>query len=147
MCNADGKRIAQHLLQPPCGGFDVFHPVVQIVYLTAAPDFAPYGLDKGRPFMLHHVGLHALPVLGRLFDGGHIPYAAERHVQRPGNGRGGQGQCVHLLGPFAEGLLVADAEPLLLVNDQQTQILKGQILLQQLVGADEQVDAPFLDAL
>ena len=37
-----------------------------------------------------------------------------------------------------------DAEALLLVDDQQAQILKFHVLLEEAVGADEQIDAPLL---
>ena len=91
--------------------------------------------------MLQHVGLDRLAVLGGLLDGGHIPQAAEGHVQRPGDGGSGQGQSVHLLGHLPQPLLVGDAEALLLVDDQQAQVVEPDALLDQLVGADDQVHA------
>ena len=45
------------------------------------------------------------------------------------------------LGQLLELLLVADAEALLLVHDQQAQVLELHVFLQQLVGADDQVHA------
>ena len=89
--------------------------------------------------MLQHIGLHRLAVPGRLLNGGHIPYAREGHVQRPGNGGGGEGQGIHLLRPPAQLLLGRHAEALLLVDDEQAQVVESYVLLQQLVGADEQV--------
>lgn len=92
--------------------------------------------------MLQHIGLHRLAVHGRLLQGGHVPDAGEGHIQRPGDGGGGEGEHVHLLGQLLELLLVLDAEALLLVDDQQAQILKFHVLLEEAVGADEQIDAP-----
>ena len=89
--------------------------------------------------MLQHIGLHRLTVGWRLLNGRHIPQTGEGHVQRPGDGGSRQGQHVHLTAHLLEPLLVGHAEALLLVDDQQPQILELHALLQQLMGADQQV--------
>ena len=81
--------------------------------------------------MLQHVGLHRLAVGGGLLQGGHVPDAGQGHVQRPGDGGGGQGEHVHLFRQLLEPLLVGDAEALLLVHHQQAQVLEPNVLLQQ----------------
>ena len=80
--------------------------------------------------------------MGRLLDGAHVPDSRQRHIQRPGDGRGGEGQHVHLPAELLQLLLVADAEALLLVNNKEPQVLKADVLLEQPVGADEQVNLP-----
>ena len=131
--------VTQQLPQPGGGGVDVLHPVVQVVHLPAPIQLPPDGLGDDAPVVLQYIGLHRLPLLRRLLDGAHVPDAAEGHVQRPGDGRGGQRQRVHLLRPLAQLLLMGHAEALLLVDDEQTQILELHALGQQLVGTDEQI--------
>ena len=128
--NADGHVLPQPLAQPPGSGLDVLHPVVQVINLAAPAQLPADGLSDDGPLMLHHIGLHRLAVVGRLLDGAHVPDAGQGHVQGPGDRGGGQGQGVHLLGPLPELLLVGHAEALLLVDDQQAQVVKFQVLLQ-----------------
>ena len=115
------------------------HSVVQIVHLSAPTNFTPDGVHEHRPVVLQHIGLHRLPILGRLVDNGHIPQTGQRHVQRSGDRGGREGQHIHLLGQFLQPLLVGDPKPLFLVNDQQAQILELDALLQQPMGADENI--------
>ena len=89
--------------------------------------------------MLHDEGLDRIAVGRRLLQGGHIPDAGEGHVQGTGDGGCGEGQHVHALTQLLQPLLVGDAEALLLVDDEQAQILVFHGLLQQLMGADDEV--------
>ena len=68
----------------------------------------------------------------------------QRHVEGPRDRRGGQGQDVDHRPELLEPLLVRHAEALLLVDDQQPEVLEADILLQQPVGADDDVDLPLL---
>ena len=116
---------------------DGFGAVVQIVDLPATLDFPADGVVNDGLAVLHHEGLHGIAVGGGLLDGGHVPDAGQRHVQRPGNGRSGEGQHVHALGKLLQPLFMADAEALLLVHNEQTQILELDGFLQQLMGPDD----------
>ena len=136
--------LPQHLLDAGGGAGDGLHPVVEVVHLAAPLQLPAHGVGEHPPVVLQHIGLHRLAVHGRLLQGGHVPDAGEGHIQRPGDGGGGEGEHVHLLGQLLELLLVLDAEALLLVDDQQAQILKFHVLLEEAVGADEQIDAPLL---
>ncbi len=69
-------------------------------------------------------GLNRHAVFGRRFDDAHVAQADERHVQRARNGRGAHGEHVDLLAQLLQPLLVAHAEALLLVDDEQAEILK-----------------------
>ena len=77
---------------------DGFRPVVQVIYLAAPLCLPADGIVDDGVVVLHDEGLHRVAVGGRLLQGGHIPDAGKRHVQRPGDGSGGKGQHVHAPG-------------------------------------------------
>jgi hypothetical protein len=56
--------------------------------------------------------------------------------------RGREGQHVDRRPERLEPLLVLDAEPLLLVDDDQAELLEGDVLLDDPVGPDQDVDGP-----
>ena len=62
-------------------------------------------------------------------------------MEGPGDRRGREGEHVDRRAERLEPLLVLDAEPLLLVDDDQAQVLEGDVLLDDPVGADQDVDA------
>ena len=139
MGNSDGYILPQHLLQAFRRTLDAVHAVVEIVHLPAALELAANGLPNYRPIVFQHIGLHRSAVVWRLFDGAHIANTRKGHVEGTGNRRCRQRQRVHLRRPFTELFLMAHAEALLLIDDEKSQILKRQVLRQQLVGADKQV--------
>ena len=99
------------------------------------------------PFVeLQDVGLHRQPVLRRGVDDRQVPNPDERQVERPGDGGRRQGQDVDERPEFFELLLVADAEALLLVDDDQPQVLERDVLLEEAVGADHDVHRPPFEA-
>ena len=63
------------------------------------------------------------------------------------NRRCGERQDVHLASHRLDALLVRDAEALLLVDDQQTEIGEADVLRQDSMGADQDVDAAVGDPL
>ncbi|MPM49265.1 hypothetical protein SDC9_95993 [bioreactor metagenome] len=142
MAHGNADLRTQQLLQPSGGGGDGVHPVVEVIDLPAPAQLPSDGVRHNLPVVLQHIGLHRLAVGGRLFNGAHVPQARQGHVQRPGNGGGGEGEGVHLLGKLPQPLLMGHAEALLLVDDQKAEIFKLHGLLQQLVGADQNVHAP-----
>ena len=75
MSDADGDILPQHLPDAPGGGFNIFHPVVQVIYLPAPVQLPAHGVAQDAPIVLQHIGLYRLAVPGRLLNGGHIPYA------------------------------------------------------------------------
>ena len=89
---------------PPLEGtgtlVDGFRAVVQVVHLPAPLHLPADSVVDDGGVVLHDEGLHRVAVGGGLLDGGHIPDAGQSHVQRPGDGSGGQGQHVHTLGHF-----------------------------------------------
>ena len=143
--NAD--LLAEELFELRGTAVDGLHTVVQVVDLPAARKLAPDGFGDHAPIVLEYIGLHRLTVLRRHLDGRHIADARQRHVQCARNGRRGERERVHLLGKLLELFLVRHAEALLLVDDEQSEVLEVQSLLQQRVRADEQVDLPLRRAL
>ena len=68
------------------------------------------------------------------------------HVQRPRDGRGRHRQHVDDLPQGLQPLLHLDAEPLLLVDDHQPQVVELHVGLGQPVRADDDVDRASLRA-
>ena len=92
-------------------------------------------------------GLNGHAVFGRRLDDAHVAQADQRHVQRARNGRGAHSQHVDLLAHLLQPLLVAHAEALLFIDDEQAEILKLDVFGKQPMGADEDVDLACLHAL
>ena len=89
---------------------------------------------------LHDVGLDRQAVLRRRLDHRHVADADERHVERPRDGRGRHREDVDPLPELLDLLLVRDAEPLLLVHDEQPEVAELHVLREQPVRADDDLD-------
>ena len=74
-------------------------------------------------------GSDGQPFLGRRVDGGDIAHPGQRHIQRAGDGGGGQGQHIHFGAQLLEMFLVGHAETLLFIDDHQSEVLELHILL------------------
>ena len=112
---------------------------MQVKDLAAAVEFALDGVAHGALVVGGDDGLDGQPVLGRGVDGAHVARAGQGQVEGARDGRGGQGQDIHGGAELFESFLVHDAETLLFVNDDQAQILEGNVALQEAVGADDDV--------
>ena len=121
---------------------NVADPVVDKEDLAAAVQLPEHRLPGQLVAILAHEGPHRLPALRRRLDHTHVPYAGQRHVERPRDGRGRQRQHVDLPPKLLEPLLVRYPEALLIVDDQQAQVLERHVLLHQPVRADDDVDDP-----
>ena len=119
VAHGDAGLGAQELLEPGGHPVDALHPVVEEVDLAAPVQLPAAGVRQDAPVLFENVGLDGLAVPGRLLQGGHIPQAREGHVEGTGDGGRGEGQGVHLAGHLPELFLVADAEALLLVDDEE----------------------------
>ena len=71
-----------------------------------------------------------------------VAQAQQRHVQRARDRRGRQRQHVDGLPQRLEPLLDLDAEPLLLVDDHQAQVVELHVGLHEAVRADDDVERP-----
>ena len=136
----DDGGLRQLFPQPGGGQLDVIDAVVQVKDLPAAAQLLADRLGDERLVVFQHIGLHRVAVLRRFVDDRHIPDAAHRHVEGAGNGGGGKGQHIHAALELLELFLLLDAEPLLLIDDAQPQVLEPDVLLHQPVGAHHHVD-------
>src|SRR5581483_8188309 len=136
-------QVGAHLPQLLGGLLDRVDAVVEIERLTLAFDLA---LERE---------LHELLVVladgrsdraasfGRRLDDGDVAHAGERQVQRPRDRRRAQREHVHLEAQRLEQLLLRDAEPLLLVEDDEAELLRDDVAAEHAVRADEHVDFAF----
>ena len=143
---ADDDARGGHQFLDVRGDFvDGLDAVVDEVDLAAALELE---LDGRADDLLVELGDHGLDghaVLGRRLDDAHVAQADERHVQRARDGRGRHGEHVDLLAHLLEALLVAHAEALLFVDDEQAEVLELDVFGEQAVGADEDVDLAGFD--
>src|SRR5271154_1445062 len=69
-------------------------------------------------------GLNREAIFRRRLDHAHIAQTDERHVQSAWNGSCGHREDVYVFAHFFQALFVSDAEALLFVDDEKTEILK-----------------------
>ena len=132
-------RLGHELVQPVVHLLDAAHAVIEEVHLPAARQLAPDGLADHVIVVFHHVGLDGQAFLRRRFQNAHVADARHAHVQRARDGRGREGEHVHAGFHVLDALLVADAEAVLLVHDEQPQVLELHVLVEQAVRAHHQV--------
>ena len=138
--------LRNELLHVLVDALDRLHPVVEEEDLPAARQLA---LDR----LLDHLALElaneradGAAVHRRRRDDREIPHARHRHVQRARDRRRRERQDIDLGAQLLQRLLVLDAEPLLLVDDHQAEILEGHVGREEPVGADQHVDLPLAGA-
>ena len=115
--------------------------------LSAAIALAQQRLANDERVEGRNEGAHREPVDRRRGDDRHLAHARHRQLQRARNGRGGKRQHMHFRAQLLEPLLVADAEMLLLVDDDEAEVLEAHGLAQDRVGADDDVEAAFGEPL
>ena len=118
---------------------NIRHAIVYIIYLAVPCQLTVDCLTHHLLIVFHHIGLDGHPVHRRFLQHTHIPYACQTHMKRPGNRRGCQGEYIYIFLQVLDLFLMGNAKPLLLVNNQQSQVLKLHILGQNPVGADYNV--------
>ena len=134
-------RLGDDRLDHVGDGRDVVDAVVDEVDLPVAVQLAVDGALDDLAVEPGDAGLDRLAVGRRRLEVGDVADAQQAHVQRPRDRRGRQGQDVHRRPQRLQPLLVLDAEPLLLVDDHQAEVLEGDVLLEEPVRADQDVDA------
>ena len=113
---------------------------MHVEHLAVAQQLAA---DRGADLLVvvaADVGEDRVPVLGRGEDRGHLADAGERHLQRARDRRGRHREHVDVRAQRLDVLLVLHAEPLLLVDDHEAEVLVADAGLQQAVRADDDVD-------
>ena len=142
----DDLRVGHQALQQVTDREDRFHPVVDEIDLSAARHFVSHrARDDGR-VELDDIRLDRESILRRRLDDRHVANADERHVQRPRNRRRRHRQHVDLLAHLLDALLVRDAEALLLVDDQQSEVFENDVFRKQAMRADDDVNLARGDA-
>ena len=131
------------LRQPLVHVLDGLHFVVQEIDLPAALQFAQHGFADHALAVAADEGLDREALLRRGGDHREVAQAFERHRQRARDRRGGQRQHVDLGAQRLQRFLLAHAEAVFLVDDDQAEALELDVLLQQLVRADDDVDLAF----
>ena len=107
--------------------------------LAAAAQLPADGVADDLLVEFGDVGPDRLPLLGRGLDDAQIPDPGQRHLQGAGDGGRGEGQGVDIGPQPFELFLVGHAEAVLFVDHQQPEVFEDQVLLQEAVGADDQV--------
>ena len=119
---------------------DRLDPVVHEEDLSAARDLRLDRLADDLVPRRHDLRLDREAVPGRRLDDRQVAEPGEREVQRARDRRGRHGQHVDRGLPLLEPLLLRDAEALLLVDDEETEIAEGEVLREHAVRRDEDVD-------
>jgi hypothetical protein len=133
---ASGSRVCEALLHV----FDGVDFVVQEIHLAAALELAQAGFADLAVGPLGDEGLDRQALLRRRGDHREVAQAFQRQAERARDRRRGQRQHVHRGAQRLQRFLLAHAEAVLLVDDDEAEALELHILLQQAVGADQDVD-------
>ena len=133
-------RLGHELANPGGGLLDGRHPVVDQEHLTLAQELTA---DRGDDLFLvicAHEGQNRVTLLGRGGQRGHLADAGDGHLQGARDGSRRQGKNINGRAQALELFLVLDAEALLLVDHHQPEVLEGNLVAQQPMGADDEVD-------
>ena len=123
--------------------FDARHHVER---LAAAIAFAQQRLADHQGIVRRHEGADRQPIDRRRRDDGEIAHPRQRQLQRARDRCRAQRQHMHLGAQLLQPLLVADAEMLLLVDDQKAEIPELDRFAEQRMGADHDIDAAVREA-
>ena len=104
------------------------HPVVHEEHLALAQQLAPDGLGHRPLVVLADVGEDRLALGRRGVEQREVADAGEAHLERARDRRGGEREHVDVGLQLLDRLLVADAEALLLVDDQQAEVLELDVV-------------------
>ena len=115
------------------------HAVVDEVDLPLPVELPQHGLADQFGIEARDAGFHRQPVFGRGFQVRDVADADQAHVQRAGDRRGGHRQHVDGLPHGLEAFFDFDAEPLLLVDDDQAQVVELHVRLHEAMRADDDV--------
>ena len=113
-----GHVLVEKILDPG----EILDPRHDIERLAAAIALAQQRLADHQGIVRRHEGTHREAVDRRRSNDRKLAHASQRQLQRARDRRRGQRQHMHLGAELLQPLLVADAEMLLLVDDQQAEI-------------------------
>ena len=139
MSHAD-LDIREHLLNGRRAVPNRIDPVMHEVHLPPAPQFQLNRRPDQVIRIRSHHRMNRQPVTRRSLDHRHIAQPQQRHMQRPRNRSGRHRDHIHAVPDLLQALLVLHAEPLLLVNQHQAQILPDHVLREDLVRPANNID-------
>ena len=96
--------------------------------------------------VLHDIGLDRNTVHRRFLENAHVTDPDKAHMQSPRDRRRCQGQNIHVLLHLLDLLFVGHTEPLLLIDDQKSKVLKLYVLRQDSVCADNNIHIPLFQS-
>ena len=123
------------------GGADRVDVVVKKINLPAALQLAECRFANDADGKRRDERLDGKALLRRRCDDRKIADSLERHRERTGNRRGGQRQYVDLGAQTLELLFLPHAEAVLFIDDYEAEILELHATVNQLVRADDEIDA------
>ena len=126
---------------------EVLDARADIERLAAAIALAQQRLAHDQRVERRDEGAHREPVDRRRRDDRQLAHAGHRQLQRARDRRRRQRQHMHFGAQLLQPLLVADAEMLLLVDDDEAEVLEAHGLAEHRVGADDDVDRALGEAL
>ena len=118
---------------------NVINTVMEIINLAAALKFPHHGICQNIPVMFQNKGLNGETVFRRLLNGGHIPYSGKGHIHGSGDRSGRERQNIHTAGEFLDVFLMRNAETLLLIHDEKTEVFKRYIFGKKAVCTDHKI--------
>ena len=122
---------------------NIFNIVIQIVNLTAAQDFTQDRLANHQRVIFADKGFYRQTASWRGGDNGQIAHSAHRHIKRTRNRRGGQRQDIDVRAHRLDAFFMTHPEAVFFIDDKQTQVAQLDFILQQLMGADQNIDFTF----
>ncbi|MPN11872.1 hypothetical protein SDC9_159180 [bioreactor metagenome] len=120
---------------------------MQEVHLAAAFEFTQHRFADDAAAGALHEGLDCQTLLRRGGDDRELAQAFHCQAERTRDGGGGQGQDVDLAAQGFQRFFLTHTETVLLVDDDQPQTLEHHVLLQQAMGADDDVHLAFAQML
>ena len=126
--------------------FGLFHQRIYDVALPSLFDLAAHEVIHLFPaLVVAQRRAHRAPSRRQFVHDRYIEIAVERHRERARNRRGGHEQHVWARTHFKHAGALHDSEPVLFVDDSQTQPPERYILLDERMGADSNACLPFRD--
>ena len=142
----DGDPRARHDALDVIGDrLDGLDAIVDEKDLSAAIELARNALVDQPVVPRLDVGEHGRAIARRRLHQRHVAQAGERQMQRARNRRRREREHVGLQLELLEPFLVLDAEPMLLVDDDQSEIRELDVGTQQPMRTDDDVDLLFLE--
>ena len=145
---ANGDTRFRHQLRESFRRFlNILDVIIEIVDLAAAQHLTQDRLAYHQRVIFANEGFDRQTPCGGRGDDREVAHTAHCHIQRSRNRRRGQGQDIDVGAHCLNALFVAYAKAVLFIDNQQAEIAQLNVRLQQLMGADKNIDFPLRDLL